>query len=67
MWNEGAEAVKGRMKSFYGVRIVQCLGCVDGYTNTNENTVQKLKHAQMNKLKQGMSKCDQLIILISIL
>ena len=32
----------------------------------NENTVQKLKHAQMNKLKQGMSKCDQLIILISI-
>ena len=23
VWNKGAEAVKGKMKSFYGVRIVQ--------------------------------------------
>ena len=34
VWNKGAEAVKGKMKSFYGVRIVQCLDCGDGYTNT---------------------------------
>ena len=34
VWNKDAEAVKGKMKSFYGVRTVQCLDCGGGYTNT---------------------------------
>ena len=58
VWNKGAEAVKGKMKSFYGVRIVQCLDCGDGYNNPircqNYTELKAQKHTKKLESPQKM-------------